>query len=184
MPHGLKGRRSMSDDMDWLRGYIMLNDPINTVRVSRGAGMYVNLKHHGENAGGWIVKTWSTRNYTLCVNKRGKVVHTSQPVYVPSPSGYYRSWEHAYRNACEKDLILCQCKGIITDQWASVLKARILRDDHEDHVLAARDLEVAAEQQEARYRAKKASQAAQAAEIARQRADEYRKCMSYELIGF
>ena len=174
----------MSDDMDWLRGYIMLtSEPINTVRISRSKGMYVNLANH-KKPSGWIVRTWALRNYTLCVNKRGKVVHAPRPVYVPSPSGYYRSWERAYRDVCERDCILCQCKGIVTDQWASVLKGRLLHDDHEDHVLAARDLEVAAEQQEERYQAKKASQAAQAAEIARQRADEYRKCMSYELIWF
>jgi hypothetical protein len=146
----------MSDDMDWLCGYIMLNDPINTVRISRAKGMWVQLAHHGKDAGGWIVKTWAVRNYTLLVNKRGQVVHTRRPVYQPVLTGNYRSWEQAYRDACAVDCVVCQCKGIVTDEWAKVLKARILYGDDEDHVLAARDLEVAAEQQEARYRAMKA----------------------------
>jgi hypothetical protein len=147
----------MSDDMDWLRGYISLNGNVLTERVSRSTGMFVNLAHHGPDAGGWIVKTWSRRCYQLKVNKRGQVVNSYMSIHNRNP-GRYRSWEHAYRDMCEFAIIVCQCKGVITDEWAKVLKARILYDDHEDHVLAARDLEVAAEQQEERYQAKKAEQ--------------------------
>ena len=151
----------MSDAMDWLRGYIALEGRILTVRISRGAGTYVNIIGKGHPPGmGWIVKTWAIRMYELNVNRKGKVVHWANDAVI-AKQGTYRSWQQALRELKESDCIVCQCLGKITDEWAVAIKDRILHGDTETDVLAARDLEIAEEQREERYRARKAKELAE-----------------------
>ena len=103
----------MSDAMDWLRGYIALEGRILTVRISRGAGKYVNIAHNGKATGdGWTVKTWAVRFYELNVNRKGRVVHWARDA-VMAKQGTYRSWQQALRAAQEGECIICQCLGKI-----------------------------------------------------------------------
>lgn len=152
----------MSDAMDWLAAYVSLRE-VHTVRVSRGSSTSTWIPGQKNS---FLFKTWVIRVYVLCVNAKGQVVHKARIKVWTSPPhyGYYRSYNRALDMARAMDLIVCQCKGIVTEEWAEVLQEELMYQNGACYVRGALDLEIAAEAQEARYQARKAACIARLAE--------------------